>query len=139
MGIKSGKITATSSVWPVEDGGRVMLKLDAAAVGTSPSLGRRWIIAGLPLACWSRDHTITGDLACFNSFGFDCFVNTEQWVCAERALPSQSPVSLRATGKVKTGKISIDPADHPAHAAEILGWLGGLAGTRPRRCTGVRL
>ena len=86
MGIKSGKITATSSVWPVEDGGRVMLKLDAAAVGTSPSLGRRWIIAGLPLACWSRDHTITGDLACFNSFGFDCFVNTEQWVCAERAL-----------------------------------------------------
>jgi hypothetical protein len=40
MGIKSGKITATSSVWPVEDGGRVMLKLDAAAVGTSPSLGK---------------------------------------------------------------------------------------------------
>lgn len=39
MGIKSGGITA-SSRWHVEDGGRIILKLDAAAVGASPSPGK---------------------------------------------------------------------------------------------------
>jgi hypothetical protein len=39
MGIKSVRITA-SSLWHVEDGGRIILKLDAAAVGASPSLGK---------------------------------------------------------------------------------------------------
>jgi hypothetical protein len=48
--------------------------------------------------------------------------------CVQNVL-SQSPVSLlRAAGKVKagTGKLSIDPADHPAHAAAMLGCMSAV-------------